>query len=121
MPETTRFPPSVLGAGSLLVSRTFDAPRSLVWKAWTEAERLAGGGGRRAQADRRRLDFRPGGIFLYGDGHAAGPDLVGPLRSIADRGSRTAGVHHGLLRRQWWRHPGNCRSVRTGRWKSSTS
>jgi len=50
----------------LVLTRTLDAPRSLVWKLWTEKEHLerwwgpAGFGMRTA-----RLDFRVGGTFHY--------------------------------------------------------
>jgi uncharacterized protein YndB with AHSA1/START domain len=51
---------------SFIISRTFDAPRDIVWKAWTERDRLMQWFGPKgftmAKAD---LDFRPGGTFLY--------------------------------------------------------
>jgi uncharacterized protein YndB with AHSA1/START domain len=48
------------------ISRVFNAPRKLVWKAWSEAERLAqwwGPKGGTLRVD--KLDFRPGGSFVY--------------------------------------------------------
>ncbi len=48
------------------ISRTFDAPRDLVWKAWTDGARLAkwwGPKGCTLRVD--KLDLRPGGIFIY--------------------------------------------------------
>jgi uncharacterized protein YndB with AHSA1/START domain len=49
-----------------IISRTFDAPRERVWKAWTERERLMQWFGPKGftmlTAD---LDFRPGGRFHY--------------------------------------------------------
>jgi uncharacterized protein YndB with AHSA1/START domain len=53
-------------AKELVISRTFDAPRPLVWKAWTESERLAqwwGPPGCKLRVE--KLDFRPGGLFIY--------------------------------------------------------
>lgn len=51
------------------ISRTFDAPRELVWKAWTEAERLPlWWGPKGCPITVRQLDLRPGGIFLYSMG-----------------------------------------------------
>lgn len=48
-------------------SRTFDAPRDLVWKAWSEPERLAQWWGPKGcKLKVGSLDFRPGGIFHYG-------------------------------------------------------
>lgn len=54
------------------ISRTFDAPRSLVWKAHTEAERLAKWWGPKGLAmTTSNVDFRAGGLFHYG---LTGPD-----------------------------------------------
>ena len=54
------------GPGVFVVSRTFDAPRELVFKAWTEAERLAQWWGPAGMAVRvHSLDLRPGGVFHY--------------------------------------------------------
>lgn len=50
----------------LIITRTFNAPRNLVWKAWTEAERLAQWWGPKgAKIEVKKLDFKPGGIFHY--------------------------------------------------------
>jgi uncharacterized protein YndB with AHSA1/START domain len=57
-----------------IITRTFEAPREVVWKAWTERERLMRWFGPKgvtiAKAD---LDLRPGGVFHYcmetPDGH----------------------------------------------------
>ena len=49
-----------------VISREFSAPRELVWKAWTERERLLGWfGPKGSKIDTATLDFRPGGIFHY--------------------------------------------------------
>lgn len=48
-------------------TRTLDAPRDLVWKAWSEADRLAQWWGPKGcKLIVGSLDFRPGGIFHYG-------------------------------------------------------
>lgn len=50
----------------LAITRVFDAPRELVWKAWTEPERLARWWGKRgwtAQPSTITMDVRPGGVF----------------------------------------------------------
>ena len=57
-----------------LLTRTFDAPRELVFRAWTEADRLARWFGPKGFTMlSTALDLRPGGVFLYGmrspDGH----------------------------------------------------
>jgi uncharacterized protein YndB with AHSA1/START domain len=47
-------------------TRTFDAPRALVWKAWTEPTRIAAWLGPKGTEDVHvlRHDLRPGGEFL---------------------------------------------------------
>ncbi len=48
------------------ITRTFDAPQALVWKAWTEPERLARWWGPKGfDLEVKNLDFRPGGSFHY--------------------------------------------------------
>ena len=60
--------------GAFVISRTFDAPRDLVWKAWTERDRLMQWFGPKGfTMPVATLDFRPGGVFHYclrsPDGH----------------------------------------------------
>jgi uncharacterized protein YndB with AHSA1/START domain len=60
------------------ISRTFDAPRSLVWQAWTDSEQLAqwwGPKGCKLRVD--RLDFRPGGVFIYAMEFQPGQEMWG--------------------------------------------
>jgi uncharacterized protein YndB with AHSA1/START domain len=48
------------------ITRVFDAPRALVWKALTEPERLEQWWGPRGVTTRvLKLELRPGGVFLY--------------------------------------------------------
>jgi uncharacterized protein YndB with AHSA1/START domain len=61
-------------ADELVIARVFDAPRELVFRAWTEPERLARWWGPKGfTMGVVSLDLRPGGIFLYSqrdpDGH----------------------------------------------------
>jgi uncharacterized protein YndB with AHSA1/START domain len=50
----------------LLLTRTFDAPRDLVYKAYTEAEHLAHWWAPKGfTVEVHHLDVRPGGIFHY--------------------------------------------------------
>ncbi len=60
-------------AEGILIVRVFDAPRELVFKAWTEAERFAtwfGEHGSSIPLDRVSMDARPGGAWsatmIYG-------------------------------------------------------
>jgi uncharacterized protein YndB with AHSA1/START domain len=49
-----------------VLTRTFDAPRDLVWKAFTEPERLAQWfGPKGVTIPKCTLDLRPGGVFHY--------------------------------------------------------
>jgi len=50
-----------------VLTRTFNAPRQLVWDAWTKAEHLSkwfGPAG--AEIISAKMDLRPGGMFHYG-------------------------------------------------------
>jgi uncharacterized protein YndB with AHSA1/START domain len=59
-------------ADDFVISREFDAPRDLVFKAWTEPERLAQWWGPKGfTMVSTKVDLRPGGTFLYG---MRGPD-----------------------------------------------
>jgi uncharacterized protein YndB with AHSA1/START domain len=59
-------------AGDFVITREFDAPRDLVFKAWTEPERLAQWWGPKGfTMMSTKVDLRPGGIFHYG---MRGPD-----------------------------------------------
>jgi uncharacterized protein YndB with AHSA1/START domain len=50
-----------------VLTRDFDAPRDLVWKAWTEAERLKHWWGPKGFTMLSCTnDLRPGGVFHYG-------------------------------------------------------
>jgi uncharacterized protein YndB with AHSA1/START domain len=55
----------------LVILRQFNAPRELVYKVWTEPEHLAKWWGPGANAHVSKLEFKPGGIFLYS---MKGPD-----------------------------------------------
>lgn len=50
----------------LVITRTFDAPRELVWKAWTEPERLGRWWGPQGfTSPACTIDLRVGGTYLY--------------------------------------------------------
>lgn len=49
-----------------VIEREFAAPRELVWKAWTERDRLMQWFGPKGMAMKSAtLDFKPGGVLLY--------------------------------------------------------
>src|SRR5262245_13604342 len=61
-----------------VVSRVFDAPRGLVFKAWTEEERLAQWWGPKGfTMCSCKLDLRPGGVFHYGMRAPNGAEMWG--------------------------------------------
>lgn len=50
-----------------VISRTFDAPRDLVWKAFTDPERMKHWWGPKGfKVIASKMDFRPGGTYHYG-------------------------------------------------------
>lgn len=65
-------------AQSFSISRSFDAPRELVFKAWTEAERLAQWWGPKGfDLEVVSLEVRPGGVFHYRMSNAQGAEMWG--------------------------------------------
>ena len=65
-------------AREFVLSRTFDAPRSLVFRAWTEADRLAKWFGPKGFTLLScALDLRPGGVFHYGMKAPQGGEMWG--------------------------------------------
>src|SRR5436190_4039244 len=61
-----------------VVTRVLDAPRELVWQAWTEAERLAQWWGPKGSTIRViKVDLKPGGIFHYAMQFQPGHDMFG--------------------------------------------
>ena len=50
----------------IVIERVFDAPRELVWKAWTDPEHVAKWWGPHGMTTRvEELDLRPGGTWRY--------------------------------------------------------
>jgi uncharacterized protein YndB with AHSA1/START domain len=59
-------PPSAGDVAPFVISRTFNAPRDLVWKAFTEPERMkAWWGPKGFPVATCTMDLRPGGTFHY--------------------------------------------------------
>lgn len=70
--------PSSAAGEELLITRVFDAPRPLVWKALSEQERLARWWGPKGSTIRvARHEFRPRGLFHYSMRMPDGSDLWG--------------------------------------------
>lgn len=71
---------------TLILTRSLDAPRELVFKAWTEPEHLAKWWGPAGMEIRvLRFDLRPGGIFHYAMQPKNGAEMYGRMayREIA--------------------------------------
>ena len=65
-------------ANDLVITRVFDAPRDLVWKAWTNAAALGRWWGPKGCSIRViRLDLRPDGIFHYAMTFQPGHEMFG--------------------------------------------
>ena len=55
-----------------------DAPRDLVWKAWSEPARLQEWWGPKGcKVEIKKLEFRPGGFFHYVMGYSSGAEMWG--------------------------------------------
>jgi uncharacterized protein YndB with AHSA1/START domain len=60
--------PEAVTAREITITRVYDAPRELVWKAWTEPEQLAKWWGKRGwntPLSSLTMDVRPGGAFRW--------------------------------------------------------
>lgn len=77
-------------AREITVTRVFDAPRGLVWKEWTEPERLATWWGTRGWStppEGITMDVRPGGTFRLtsvSDEDGAEMTQVGVYREVVE-------------------------------------
>jgi uncharacterized protein YndB with AHSA1/START domain len=61
-----------------VISRTFDAPRDLVWKCFTDPERMKQWWGPKGfKVIASKMDLRPGGSYLYGLQSPAGQSMWG--------------------------------------------
>src|SRR5205085_4388835 len=69
---------STTAAEEFTITRVFDAPRELVWKAITESERLMRWWGPKGFTMQvAQLDLRPGGVFHYSMRSPGGNDMWG--------------------------------------------
>ncbi|HYK60767.1 MAG TPA: SRPBCC domain-containing protein [Bryobacteraceae bacterium] len=92
--------------GDLVLTRTFDAPRKLVFKAWTDPKHLALWWGPRGfTTEIREMDVKPGGAWRYimrgPDGHEYPFDgvyveVVEPERLVFD-----GSIHASPEQRVW--------------------
>jgi uncharacterized protein YndB with AHSA1/START domain len=75
----------------LVIRRTFDAPRALVWKAWTDRAHATQWGPKGFTTPEREMDLRPGGawhaVMISPDGqeyrqHGVVQEVVAPERLV---------------------------------------
>ena len=67
-----------VGESEIVITRVFNAPRDLVFKAWTEPERLMRWWGPKGfTTPSCQVDLRPGGTFLYCMRSPEGRDIWG--------------------------------------------
>jgi uncharacterized protein YndB with AHSA1/START domain len=73
----------VMAQHELFITRVFDAPRELVWKAWTDPEHIKQWSGpRQFEARHIENDLRPGGkwrLCLHSDGFDIGDGVLRKL------------------------------------------
>lgn len=78
-------------AKEFTITRVFDASRDLIWRAWSEPERLAQWWGPKGcKIEIGKLEFRPGGIFHYSMRMPDGQTVWWAGSSIARSRSRGA-------------------------------
>ncbi|MCQ3941590.1 MAG: SRPBCC domain-containing protein [Alphaproteobacteria bacterium] len=69
---------SVAQTGEFTITRSFDAPRDKVWKAWTDADSLEQWWGPKGCTLRVvKFDLRPGGMFHYAMEFQSGRPMYG--------------------------------------------
>lgn len=69
---------SISAGQDFVISRVFNAPRELVWRAWTEREQLMQWFGPSGfTMPHAKLDLRPGGVFHYGLRSPNGQEMWG--------------------------------------------
>jgi uncharacterized protein YndB with AHSA1/START domain len=97
----------------LVIEQLFDAPRDLVWQAWTEPERLMQWWGPKDYTmNVSGLDLRPGGLLHYGmrspDGHEiwgrfAYIDVVAPEKLVFTNSfsDEAGGITRNPMNKSW--------------------
>jgi uncharacterized protein YndB with AHSA1/START domain len=81
---------SAAGLREFVLTRVFDAPRELVFRAWTQPEHFAswwGGAGVTTPVDTMRMDVRPGGEWyacMRSDSDGVEHPFAGVYREVVD-------------------------------------
>jgi len=70
--------PTITDDDEFVITRSFDAPRELMWKVWTELDHMKHWfGPKGTNIVSSNLDFRPGGIYHYAMGTPDGGKMWG--------------------------------------------
>lgn len=78
MPAAMLAEQKVSAPREFVITRAFNAPRDLVWAAWTQGERLARWWGPKGSKVRvLKLEVRPGGMFHYSFEYQPGQPMWG--------------------------------------------
>jgi uncharacterized protein YndB with AHSA1/START domain len=78
MSETTKSAVTDSATDKLVITRVFNAPRELIWRAFTEEDRLAQWWGPKGfKMITSKADLRPGGIYHYGMQSPDGQEMYG--------------------------------------------
>jgi uncharacterized protein YndB with AHSA1/START domain len=112
MTERKNNPPDAPAERELVITRVFDAPRELVWKVWTDPERVKRWWGpKNFTAPVCTIDLRVGGAYLYCMRSPEGQDYWGtgvyreivPLERIVctdsfadEKGNQVPASHYGM-------------------------
>lgn len=74
---------TIIDERTIRVERVFDAPRDLVWRAYSEPELVAQWWGRGNSVDIEKFEFRKGGHWRFVEHHEGGSDgFEGRFREI---------------------------------------
>jgi len=97
------------------ITRVYDAPRELVFQAWTEERHLARWWGPKGiSISVAKLDARPGGAFHYRMQSADGHATWGEVRLSGNRRTGANRLRQFVLRRRRQRHPAPVRGSVAG-------
>lgn len=99
---------SPVGKGPFAISRTYDVPRNVMWKLWTDCPHLKHWWGPKGfTIGTCKMDLRPGGTFLYSMVAPDGSEMWGKwvFREINEPASMTVLVSFSDKNAGITRHP----------------
>jgi uncharacterized protein YndB with AHSA1/START domain len=88
----------------VMITRLFDAPRELVWEAWTNLEHIAKWWGPNGfTTTTKSHDFRPGGLWVYTMHGPDGTDYPNEVKFIEIVRPERIIHSHGDGQREWFK------------------